>query len=109
MASRARQHRAAGAIQLRGRTFRFPLCATFNPCYEWAMTCLKFRAGLLSIALTALLCGGCEKKSAVEQVAQDSNNAVKKAGESVKDTANKAKDAVKDTAQKAVDAGKEGV
>jgi hypothetical protein len=87
----------------------FPLCASFNSCYDWAMSSIQFRAGLLSIVLMALLCGGCEKKSTLEQFADDSKSAAQKAGNSVKDAANKTKDAVKDTAQKAMDAGKEGV
>jgi hypothetical protein len=87
----------------------FLLCGSFDPCYVWGMTSLKFQFAALLCALVVLLGNGCEKKSGVEKFAEDSNNAAKKAGESVKDTANKAKDAVKDTAQKAVDAGKEGV
>jgi hypothetical protein len=73
------------------------------------MTVIKFHAAVLSITLMALLGSGCEKKSTLEQFAQDSNNAAKKTGDSVKDAASKTKDAVKDTAQKAADAGKEGV
>ena len=57
----------------------------------------KCCAVYFSVALMVTLAGGCEKKSPVEQVTEDSNNAAQKAG-----------NAFKDTAQKAVDAGKEG-
>ena len=62
------------------------------------MTCIKFRAAVLSIGVMALLGAGCDKKSPVDQAEQKSNNA-----------AQSTTDAIKDTAQKAVDAGKEGV
>jgi len=87
----------------------FPLCASGNSCYDWPMSSFKFQIAALLCAFVVVCGGGCEKKSRMERLAQNSSNAMKKAGNSVKGTANKTKDAVKDTAQKAADAGKDGV
>ena len=68
----------------------------------------KLKIVCLLVAATAILGSGCEKKSPVEKVVDNTKSAVESVGDKVKDAADKTKDAVKDTTQKVVDAGKQG-